>query len=238
MKRIKRIFKHFTLVNITVAVFSLFFVALIRYSGLPVWILENILYINNPQDIYIYLLSGFLGIIIRLGIRAVIEEGFFDGNELFPQHMTASQDNPNLNPWNLNESSPSQPPQGNQPPQSVDQNSNSSYLEPWRSHNYDGDGFKVRNGRLSIDCTSEVRFYDKNNLPNKSNEIRIMAENIANAFEYKYNYTRKMNRVTNLNGSAHTWFKDYLRYTYPNRHPSNYINNGVLREELRNFARN
>jgi hypothetical protein len=57
---------------------------------------------------------------------------------------------------------------------------------------------------LYINFSSDVSFYDQNNLPNKSPESRMMAENIANAFEYKRRYYGKSNRVTNLNGCSQT----------------------------------
>lgn len=234
------IFKYFTKINLIVAFISMLIGALLKFHLLPI----ALAYLSvDPSNMQLYLILGGLIAVIRLGLKGIIEAFFI---EYLPEAMSMNtggsypscptQTDPSTIMYmndgrpNPNESSSSQSRPNVHQPQAD--------LEPWANHNHEGEGFKVIKGRLSIDFTSDVSFFDRYNHPNKSPESRKIAENIANAYEYKASYTRKNNnRITNLNGCAQTWIRDYLRYTYPNRHPQNYMNNFIFRSTLRDFAR-
>lgn len=235
------IFKYYTKINLIVAFISILIGALLKFYLLPF----TFAYLSlDPSNMQLYFISGGLVAVIRLALRGIIEAFFI---EYLPETMSMNtggsypssptKTDPSTIMFmndgrpNPNESSSSQSrPDVNQP---------QAGAKNWPYHNHEGDGFRVENGRLYINFSSDVSFYDKNNLPNKSPESRMMAENIANAFEYKYKYTAKNStHLTNLNGCAQTWIRDYMKYTYPDRLPQNYINSGVFRNTLRYFARN
>lgn len=236
----RNIIKYFTKINLIVAFISILLGALLKFHLLPL----TLTYLSvDPSNMQLYLISGGLVAVIRLALRGIIEAFFI---EYLPEAMSKNtggsypscptQTDPSTIMYmndgrpNPNESSSSQSRPYVYQPQ--------AYVEPWPNHNYNGDGFRVREGRLYINFSSDVSFYDQNNLPNISPESRMMAENIANAFEYKQRYTGKSNRVTNLNGCSQTWFRDYMKYTFPDRLPQHYTNNKILVENLRYFARN
>lgn len=63
--------KHFTIVNIIVALITLSISALFKFSPLPT-IVFNFFGVD-PTEMHQYLLTGFLAITTRLGIKGIVE---------------------------------------------------------------------------------------------------------------------------------------------------------------------
>nr|ATQ37160.1 hypothetical protein [Colletotrichum lindemuthianum]ATQ37182.1 hypothetical protein [Colletotrichum lindemuthianum] len=68
----KHFFKYLNVTNVTVGLLTLIFIGLIRYKGIPLLILN---FIGLPgSEFSEYIISGFLGLITRLGIKGPVEE--------------------------------------------------------------------------------------------------------------------------------------------------------------------
>jgi len=98
---LKSLIKHLTLINFITGVLSIIIIILIKQSGLALLIL-NILkeYISNLPEGSEYFLASFMGLICRLGLKGLIEDGFKD---VFPSYhaMTGVGD---TNPTDTNNS--------------------------------------------------------------------------------------------------------------------------------------
>ena len=98
---LKSLIKHLTLINLITGVISIILIILIKQSGLALLIL-NILkeYISNIPEGSEYFLASFMGLICRLGLKGLIEDGFKD---VFPSYhaMTGVGD---TNPTDTNNS--------------------------------------------------------------------------------------------------------------------------------------
>lgn len=83
---LKSLKKHFTVVNIITGITSLIVIFFIKESGLSFWLI-NLLkdYIHNIQDCSEYIIASFIGLICRLGLKGLIEDGF---KEIFPTYNT------------------------------------------------------------------------------------------------------------------------------------------------------
>ena len=113
MRFIKKFTKHFTIVNIITALIALSVGTLIRNSEIPVIILKFILKYPTDNDIIIF--SGFVTIIIRLGIKGVVEDII---SPLFPGYSTMNIGDI-LNPESPPKTGTTQTPQPTQPAQPV-----------------------------------------------------------------------------------------------------------------------
>ena len=113
MRFIKNFTKHFTIVNIITALIALSVGTLIRNSEIPVIILKFILKYPTDNDIIIF--SGFVTIIIRLGIKGVVEDII---SPLFPGYSTMNIGDI-LNPESPPKTGTTQTPQPTQPAQPV-----------------------------------------------------------------------------------------------------------------------
>jgi hypothetical protein len=111
MRFIKNFTKHFTIVNIITALIALSIGTLIRNSEIPVIILKFILKYPTDNDIIIF--SGFVTIIIRLGIKGVVEDII---SSLFPGYSTMNIGDI-LNPESPPKTGTTQTPQPTQPAQ-------------------------------------------------------------------------------------------------------------------------
>ena len=102
---LKSLKKHLTLINIVTGLITLLFIVSIKELGLAL-ILLNVFkeYIQNMPECSEYIIASFTGLIIRLGLKGLIEEGFKD---LFPTYntMAAGGDiNSDINPAENNNS--------------------------------------------------------------------------------------------------------------------------------------
>ena len=113
MRFIKNFTKHFTIVNIITALIALSVGTLIRNSEIPVIIFKFILKYPTDNDIIIF--SGFVTIIIRLGIKGVVEDII---SSLFPGYSTMNIGDI-LNPESPPKTGTTQTPQPTQPAQPV-----------------------------------------------------------------------------------------------------------------------
>ncbi len=100
-RRLISVKKHLTLVNIITGLTCLILIVYIKQSGLSLLIL-NILeeYVHNIPEGSEYFLASFIGLICRLGLKGLIEDGL---KEAFPTYnaMTGAGD---LNPTESNNS--------------------------------------------------------------------------------------------------------------------------------------
>jgi hypothetical protein len=89
---IKSIRRHLSFINFITGVISLLIIILIKEVGLPLFIL-NLLkdYIPNIPYVSEYFIASFLGLICRLGLKGLIEDGLKD---IFPAYnaMTGAGD--------------------------------------------------------------------------------------------------------------------------------------------------
>ena len=83
LRPLKGVKRHITFINVITGVLTLLFIILIKELGLPLFIL-NILkdYIPNIP-LSEYFIASFLGLICRLGLKGLIEDGF---KEVFPAY--------------------------------------------------------------------------------------------------------------------------------------------------------
>jgi hypothetical protein len=92
----KNIIKHFTILNILTGILSITFITIVKFSGLAHIILD---FLNlNPNELREYILTGFFGLIFRLGIRGLLE-GFINELDFTPNVLTINgpdQPNPNV----------------------------------------------------------------------------------------------------------------------------------------------
>jgi len=73
MRKLYKSFKkHLTLSSILASSLALGITCLFKYSGLPLVILHY--FVIDPVEHYIYLISGFVGILSKLGLKGIIEE--------------------------------------------------------------------------------------------------------------------------------------------------------------------
>lgn len=89
---LKSLKKHFTVVNIITGITSLIVIFIIKESGLPTWLIFLLSkHIPSFEDCPEYLIASFIGLICRLGLKGLIEEGF---KEIFPTYhsMTGTGD--------------------------------------------------------------------------------------------------------------------------------------------------
>ena len=110
---IKNFAKYFTIVNIITALIALIVGTLIRNSEIPVIILKFILKYPTDNDIWIF--SGFVTIITRLGIKGVVEDII---STLSPGYSTMNIGDL-LNPESPPKTGTTQTPQPTQPAQPV-----------------------------------------------------------------------------------------------------------------------
>lgn len=68
----KGILKHFTLVNMIVGVFVIIFVGLIKYSSLAIYLIVSFGFSETQYNEYI--ITGFLALITKLGIKGIVQE--------------------------------------------------------------------------------------------------------------------------------------------------------------------
>jgi len=96
---IPKIGKYLSFINIIIGILTLFIIILIKELGLALFLL-NILkdYIPNIPYISENFISSFIGLICRLGLKDLIEDGF---KEIFPSYytMTGGED---INPTDTN----------------------------------------------------------------------------------------------------------------------------------------
>lgn len=102
---LKRYSKHYSMSNLITGFISLVIIFFIKELGLALFIL-NIFkeYIHNIPECSEYLIAGFTGLIIRLGLKGLIEEGFKD---VFPTYNTMTvggDNNSGINPTDNNNS--------------------------------------------------------------------------------------------------------------------------------------
>lgn len=93
--------KHFSLVNLITGVMCLILIVCIKQSGLSLFILSLLKeYVPNIPQGSEYFLASFIGLICRLGLKGLIEDGF---KEVFPTYnaMTGGGD---INPTESNNS--------------------------------------------------------------------------------------------------------------------------------------
>lgn len=69
---LKNIRRHFNLTNLVLGIVSLIFVGLFKFCGLADFLLTILSVTSN--DFSQYLLSGFFGLVLRLGIKGIVEE--------------------------------------------------------------------------------------------------------------------------------------------------------------------
>lgn len=244
---INNIFKHLTIVNFTVSFIALLVGFWLKNLGLSSWILGFC--IENPRDNHIYILSGFVTIISRLGIKGIVEDIFSSlfmqnlnknvvdiFNSLFPQNLTMKISdllNPESPP--LRGSTQSTEPRQPEPSNQDDPN---NLTVQWDSHNHIGDGFRVTNGIISVNNPDNITsFYNDRGLPDTSLAGKQYARNVEKALSYHSNYVRKHSaHVPNFGYLGNTWFNGFMRYTYPRRTPDGYWNSRPVRSALRNFS--
>ncbi len=79
---LKSLKKHFTAVNMITGFISLIVIFCVKEAGLSLIVL-NLLqnYIHNIPDCSEYIIAAFIGLICRLGLKGLIEDGF---KEIFP----------------------------------------------------------------------------------------------------------------------------------------------------------
>lgn len=82
--------KHLTMVNLIVGILGLITVTLIKYYGIALYIINFFGFANTTFNEYI--ITGFFGLITRLGLKGIVEEGY---TTLF---MTATLGAPDSNP--------------------------------------------------------------------------------------------------------------------------------------------
>lgn len=170
--------KHFTIVNIIVGLISLTIGVLFKFSPLPTLIL-NFLGVD-PSELHQYILAGFLGITIKLGIKGVVEEVV---SEYFPRPLVLGMNNENplggnhqSNPQNNSQQPGNQQPgagnsQGNSQQQSNSQESPQDGNRNNRSPSPSPEDIRGRG--FSVDPNGRIRVYDPTNVAQRGLFVRF-----------------------------------------------------------------
>jgi hypothetical protein len=93
----RNFWKHFTFINITIGLITIFVVSLIKLSGIPEYILNYTLEEIIPRDFILfceYFTYGVIGLSLRLGIKGIVEDIIG-----IPLYMTMGDKNPPINSW-------------------------------------------------------------------------------------------------------------------------------------------
>jgi len=202
--------KHFTMVNIIVGLISLTIGVLFKFSPLPALFLD--FFWLDSSELNKYILAGFSGLTIKLGIKGVVE----DIVESFLVKPLKSSMNiaDILNPNTPSGNHPGQP-SGNQYPEAGNsqvgsQQGNSQGGSPQENNRNDrspNPGPDDIRG-FSVDSSGRIRVYDPTNVAQRglfvlfSNPREITdgsfqpyATNLSKALEY---YNTEVTKVTNL----------------------------------------
>jgi hypothetical protein len=113
----KSIGKHFSLANVLTGFFSLLIIILIKETGLALFLFKVLKdYIPNIPYISEYFIASFIGLICRLGLKGLIEDGLKDVfpaynamvvgdiNSIDSNNPGGTQDNPSGGPSSTNNS--------------------------------------------------------------------------------------------------------------------------------------
>lgn len=124
--------KHITIVNIIVALITLSISALFKFSPLPIIVLG--FFGVDPTEMFQYLLTGFLAITTRLGIKGIVENVVA---EIFPKPLYMENvDNTNSGGYlSGNSQSNQQGAGGNSQPNSESQSTYKSDVVDGKHHN-------------------------------------------------------------------------------------------------------